>query len=248
MMKLLGITAHPDDEAGVFGGSLLHYHALGIQTYVICLTPGQAATNRGQAQSDEELAALRRAEFASSCQILHVTEGQVLDYADAALDRMDFHAVVGDLTRRVRQIRPHIIMAMGSEGGITGHTDHAMASLVATMAFHWAARKDRYPEQLRDGMAPHQAQKLYYATASFVLPGRPPVSLPPHTATIDIGPYVEDKIRAFQAHTTQAPLWELFAKSMRKFGSRELFHLAAANAPGAMQSETDLFAGVEERL
>jgi LmbE family N-acetylglucosaminyl deacetylase len=246
MMKLLGITAHPDDEAGAFGGSLLHYHTLGINTCVLCLTPGQAASNRGKAQSDEELAALRRAEFSASCHILHVTESQILDYPDGALLRQDFYSVVGDLTWRIRQIRPHVIITMGPEGAITGHLDHAMASIFATMAFHWAARKDMFPEQLTDGIAPHQTQKLYYATAAFVLPNRPPVSPPPCTATIDIRPFVEEKIRAFQAHTTQAPLWTPFAQAMRKFGGQELFHLAAANKPMKIMHETDLFTGVTE--
>lgn len=246
MIKILGITAHPDDEAGAFGGTLLHYNSKGAKTYVICLTPGQAASNRGKALSDEELADLRRAEFAASCKILRVTEAQILNYPDGALDKTDFYSVVGDLTRRVRTIRPHLILTMGTEGAITGHPDHAMASIFATMAFHWAAHKDRYPEQLEDGLRPHQAQKLYYSTAPFVLPDRPPVSPPPCTATIDIEPFLEDKIRAFRAHTTQAPLAERFAKAMRRFGSRELYHLAATNRPSNIELETDLLAGISE--
>ena len=87
-----------------------------------------------------------------------------------------------------------------------------MASIFATMAFHWAARNDRYPEQLTEGLEPHRAQKLYYCTASFILPDRQPVSPPPSTATIDIAPFLETKIKATQAHRTQAPLMELFAK------------------------------------
>ena len=90
MMKLMGITAHPDDEVGAFGGSLLLYHSRGVETHVICLTPGQAATNRGNARSNDELAAIRRAEFAASCKILGVTEAQVLDYPDGGLSRLDF--------------------------------------------------------------------------------------------------------------------------------------------------------------
>jgi LmbE family N-acetylglucosaminyl deacetylase len=213
---------------------------------VICLTRGQAATNRGSAQSDEELAELRRAEFVSSCRILHVTGAQILDYPDGSLDRMDFHSVVGDLTQRIREIKPHLVLTMGPEGAVTGHTDHAMASIFATMAFHWAARKDRYPEQLNNGLAPHRAQKLYYSTASFVLPDRPPVSPPPSTATIDIAPFLEDKIRAFQAHATQAPLMARIGKAMRKFGSKELFHLAAVHKPVVLETETDLLEGVSE--
>ena len=246
MMRILGITAHPDDEVGAFGGTLLLYSARGVETSVICLTPGQAATNRGNARSDEELAALRRAEFAASCAILRVSKAQVLEYADGALERADFYAVVGVLTRQVREIRPHLILTMGPEGAVTGHADHSMASIFATMAFHWAARKDRYPDQLDSGLAPHKTQKLYYSTAPFILPDRPPVSPPPCTATIDIAPFLEDKIRAFQAHTTQAPLMARFGKAMRQFGSKERFHLAAANQPIDIQSETDLLTGVFE--
>src|SRR5579864_1566243 len=98
-MRLLVVTAHPDDEAGNFGGSLLLYHDRGVETYVICLTPGQAARNRGGASSPEELAAVRREEFDRACGILKVTRGEVLDFPDAGLDRFDFNTLAEVLTR-----------------------------------------------------------------------------------------------------------------------------------------------------
>ena len=70
MFRLLCVTAHPDDEAGNFGGTLRAYKDRGVETCVICLTPGQAATNRGLAKNDQELATLRKREFAASCEIL----------------------------------------------------------------------------------------------------------------------------------------------------------------------------------
>ena len=239
-MKILGITAHPDDEVGAFGGTLLLYNARGVETYVICLTPGQAATNRGDAKSDEELAALRRAEFFASCKVLHVTQAQILNYADGALSRTDLYSVVGNLTRRVREIKPDVILTMGPEGAITGHPDHSMASIFATMAFHWAARSNCYPEQVAEGLAPHRARKLYYCTAPFVLRDRPPVSPPPCTVTLDVSTYIEQKIAATREHVTQAPLMNLFANTLRKFGGKELFHLAATNDPSILAPETDL--------
>jgi len=244
MLRLLGVTAHPDDEVGAFGGSLLLYSSLGVETFVICLTPGQAATNRGQARSDEELAELRRAEFAASCEILQVREAHVLDYCDGRLDRTDFYAVVGDLTHRIRKIKPDVMITMGPEGAITGHPDHAMASIFATMAYHWAGRADRYPEQLSNGVTTHRVQKLYCSTAPFILPGRPPISLSPCSATIDVSHHLEAKIKAFGAHATQAPLLPRFESSMRKFGGRELFHLSATTHPSVVEPETDLFAGL----
>ncbi len=248
MRRLLCVTAHPDDEAGGFGGSLLLYRERGVQTYVVCLTPGQAATHRGNTRSNTELSEQRRREFASACRILNVTQGEVLDYPDAGLDRADFYGAVGDLVLRIRTIRPQVMLTLGPEGAITAHPDHSMAALFATAAFHWAGRANRFVEQLNDGLRPHRVQKLYYSTALFTLADRQPVALPPATTTIHIGEYLETKIAAFKAHSTQAPLFSLFENNVRKRGQEELFHLAARSTPSVMQRETDLFEGVEEEL
>ncbi|HEU5452919.1 MAG TPA: PIG-L family deacetylase [Terriglobales bacterium] len=245
MRRLLCITAHPDDEAGGFGGSLLKYRSEGVETFVVCLTPGQAATHRGGARSDAELAAMRRQEFARSCEILQISQGEVLDFADAALDRASFYQVVCELALRIRRIRPQVILTLGTEGAITAHPDHSMAALFATAAFHWAGRSNRYPEQLGDKMTPHRANKLYYSTANFVLPERQPVSLAPATAHIEVAPWFEQKIAAFKAHTSQKPLFDLFETNVRKRGTVELFHLAACSEPGEIRRETDLFEGIE---
>jgi LmbE family N-acetylglucosaminyl deacetylase len=119
-----------------------------------------------------------------------------------------------------------------------------MASVVATEAFHWSARPNRFPEQLQNGLGPWRVQKLYYLTSLGTLPERGPVSLPPWTAEIQIGEFAETKLAAFKAHTTQNPLYELFSERVMRFGGRELFHLAATSEPGEMTHETDLFAGV----
>jgi LmbE family N-acetylglucosaminyl deacetylase len=247
MPRLLCVTAHPDDEAGGFGGSLLLYASRGVETHVLCLTPGQAASNRGGARSAEELADMRRAEFQASCRVLKIASGEVLDYPDAGLDRVDFHAAVGKLTERVRRIRPHVILTIGPEGAVTAHPDHSMVSLFTTLAYHWAGRSNRFPEQLQNGLTLHRVQKLYYSTTLFSLPDRQPVSPPPVTAIVEIGPeFLEEKIRAFKQHTSQSPLFPLFEGMARKRGTRELFHLAATTVPRQMQMETDLLEGVKE--
>jgi LmbE family N-acetylglucosaminyl deacetylase len=249
MLRLLCITAHPDDEAGGFGGTLLHYCERGIETHVICLTPGQAATHRGGAKSDHELAEMRRKEFAISCKLLRVTSGTVLDYPDGQLDKQDFLATVADLVRRVRTLRPQVIITMGPEGGITAHPDHSMVSILATMAFHWAGRTNRFTDQLQAGLEPHRAQKLYFGTTLFTMPDRQPVALPPSTAVIELGHLgVETKIAAFKCHTSQSPLFPFFEKTVRKRGTQELFHLAASLTPTKAQAETDLFSGIKEEV
>jgi hypothetical protein len=61
-LKLLCVTAHPDDECFGFGGALMLAAERGIETSVLCFTDGQAATNRGTATTHAELGQMRRAE------------------------------------------------------------------------------------------------------------------------------------------------------------------------------------------
>jgi LmbE family N-acetylglucosaminyl deacetylase len=248
MLRMMVITAHPDDEAGNFGGSLRLYYDHGVESGVLCLTPGQAATHRGGARGDQELATIRRQEFAASCEILKVSRGTVLDYPDGHLHRQDLYHLVCDLVFHVRQFRPHIMLSFGPDGGFTAHTDHAMASVFATLAFHWAGHNNRFTDQLRGEITPHRTQKLYHATANFSLPGRQPVTAAPATTVIDIAKYVETKIAAFKEHKTQAPLWPIFEEYVRKRGKKEMFHLAASVNSTPLDKEADLFDGITEHV
>ena len=247
MFRLLCITAHPDDEAGNFGGTLRTYRDHRVETSVVCLTPGQAASHRGDAKSDQELADIRKREFAASCEILQIAQPVILDYPDGQLYRQELNRVVYELALHVRRFRPQVMLTFGAEGGVTGHPDHSMAGTFAALAFHWAGRPNRYSDQLHDGLAAHQTQKLYHATADVALPNRQPITFSPHTAVIDIGDHLETKIAAFKAHKTQAPLWPLFEENARKWGRQELFHLAASAKSGAAKQETDLFEGVLDK-
>jgi LmbE family N-acetylglucosaminyl deacetylase len=155
--------------------------------------------------------------------------------------------VTGDLVRRIRQLRPHVVLTFGTDGGLTGHVDHAMVSLFTTTAFQWAGRPDRYPEQLNDGLQPHRAQKLYHLAADFLLPNRPPIAPPTVTARIDIGAErLHKKIEAFTQHTTQAPLFDLVRENISRPGAVEMFHLVATRDPREAKYETDLFEAVLE--
>ncbi len=144
MPRLLCITAHPDDEAGGFGGTLALYAERGVDIGVVCLTAGTAARNRGGAETNAELAEMRTRELGDSCRLLGVKHWEVLGYQDGHLAEAELPKVAGDLVKRIR--RPQVVITYGPDGGITGHLDHAMAGVFATVAFQWAARADRYPE------------------------------------------------------------------------------------------------------
>ncbi len=78
--------------------------------------------------------------------------------------------------------------------------------MFATLAFQWAGRPERYPEQIEQGLQPHRAQKLYYLTAEFALREYPTIAPPTVTARIEIGlERVETKVQGLPAtHDTSA--------------------------------------------
>ena len=106
------------------------------------------------------------------------------------------YKAVGELVQHVRVFRPHIMLTFGPEGGVTGHTDHTMASVFATWPTSGQDGTIAIADQLIDGVEAHRVQKLYYATENFVLAGRPRISPPPITTVIEIGDTCGDEDRS----------------------------------------------------
>jgi LmbE family N-acetylglucosaminyl deacetylase len=242
-LKLLCITAHPDDECFAFGGALALAAQRGVETSVLCLTDGSAGSYRGSASSPEELGQLRRSEFAASCDLLGVSNHEILDYHDGQLEFASFSNLAGDLVRRIRLLRPQVILTFGGDGGLNTHADHTVVSSVATAAFHWSGSPKRFPT-LGDLYTP---QRLYYLTTDFFVEGRLRHIPAPWTHTLDVSSVLPLRLKAMQAHTTQAPLMQragplIFAKH----GNTEHYALAAALIPQPATQSTDLFEGVAE--
>jgi LmbE family N-acetylglucosaminyl deacetylase len=238
--KLLCVVAHPDDECYAFGGALALAADHGVETMVICLTDGQAASNRGDSTSPEDLGRIRREEFAASCKILGVTHHELLDYQDAQLEFANFSEAAAKLVERIRRFRPNVVLTFGGDGGMNTHPDHTCVSALSTAAFHWSAQAKRFPE-----LGPvHKAQRLYYVTTNFFLPDRPSPMPAPWTVTLDIRAVKQRKLEAFRAHTSQRPLMEKFESLFDKFGAVEFYTLAAAVEPQAARQTNGLSVGL----
>jgi LmbE family N-acetylglucosaminyl deacetylase len=240
MHRLLAITAHPDDEAASFGGTLALYARRGAAVEVVCATRGEAGRNRGNARTNAELAELRVREFQEACQLLGIVWQDIWDYPDRGLNGISLLDLGVRLCRAVRERRPDVILSLGLEGGLSGHPDHAAISHFAAFAFHAAGRSDSYPEC----GPPHQASRFYFATAPAPLPHRPEVCLSPVDVEIDISETFELKLAAFERHQTQAPLFERLRRAVQFLGPREYFHLAAGTVPHPAGLSADLFTGL----
>jgi LmbE family N-acetylglucosaminyl deacetylase len=239
-LKLMCVVAHPDDECFAFGGTLALAADQGIETYVICLTDGQAASNRGDATTAAALGAMRREEFRRSCEVLGVTHYELMDHQDAQLEFVEFPIAARGLVERMRRFKPDVVMTFGGDGGLNTHSDHMMASMLTTAAFHWAWQAKRYP----DAGGPHKAQRLYYLTGKFPIPDRPSPMMMPWTVRLDIRSVRERKAEAIRQHVSQAPLMERTKEFFERYGAEEFYTLVATDDPQPAHQETDLFAGL----
>jgi LmbE family N-acetylglucosaminyl deacetylase len=243
-------TAHPDDECGAFGGALMLAHQRGVETSVVCLTEGRAGSHRGNARSDDELALLRRQEFAAALRVLRVDHGEVLNYPDGGLVHQDFNEVTKVLVAHLRRFRPHVVLTFGGDGNVNLHPDHTMACFFATAAFHWAGRNNFAQEQIAQGLLPYRAQKLYYGAAPFLAhsdaeEGRR-ITLMPASLVLEVGDLKAKKLEAFMQHTTQAGMFAKVKAAFDETAGEEKYLLAAARGLRSTPLEPDMFSGIEE--
>lgn len=236
-LRLLCVTAHPDDECFAFGGALALAAQRGAETSVLCLTDGQAGTHRPANATNADLGNLRRAEFAASCNLLGVHHHEMLNYQDAHLEFATLSALASDIVQRIRLLRPHVLLTFGGDGALNTHPDHTAVSAAATAAFHWSGSPKRFPT-LGD---PHQPQRLYYLTNDFFLPNRRRPLPTPWTLTLDIRPVFAIKVAALAAHTSQAPLLDQVRPLFQRHGQQERYALAATRTPQPATQSTDLF-------
>jgi LmbE family N-acetylglucosaminyl deacetylase len=252
-LRLLCVTAHPDDESGGFGGALMTAHEAGAETYILCLTEGTAASNRGIARSNEHLAELRRAEFADACKVLKVTHGEVLSYPDGKLPEHNFHELAGVVVERIRTLRPQVVLTFGGEGGANLHRDHCMVSVVTTAAFHWAGRAAFFPEHLSHvsgGLATYAPQKLYYQCSPFLVVKNEAEGATaarcPSSLTLDLAKWEDLKVQAFEQHRTQSPILERVRQTYAEHMHKEQFLLASSRIVQEVSQDKSLFDGVIE--
>jgi LmbE family N-acetylglucosaminyl deacetylase len=239
-LRLLCVVAHPDDECFAFGGALALAAKRGVETSVICLTDGQAATNRGASADAADLGRMRREEFVASCEILGVTHHELLDYQDAKLEFASISEIAGKLVPRMRSFKPHVVLTFGGDGAVNTHPDHMMVSFATTAAFHWSGNPRRYAHAGEI----YQPQRLYTQTTNFFLPDRHKPLPSPWSATLDISSVFELKKQALAAHTSQAPLMHMALPLFEQHGPWEHYTLVAAAEPQPGAQSEDLFDGV----
>jgi LmbE family N-acetylglucosaminyl deacetylase len=201
---VLGVWAHPDDEAYLSGGLMALARDAGSRVVCVTATRGELGTTDPWTWPPHMLAAQRTEELADCLRILGVAEHRWLRYADGGCAGVDPAEPVGRLAELIDRIRPDTVLTFGPDG-VTGHPDHRAVSAWTTTAFDEAAPAGArllyaaVPEAFAHAWADLDARFGVY------LPGYP-VTTPADRLAIDVvldAGTAERKVRALAAQRTQ---------------------------------------------
>lgn len=264
-LKLLCVTAHPDDESLGIGGALARYASEGIETYLVTATRGERGRfgDQGHQPGLDVVGRTREAELRRAASVLGVKELQLLGYCDRDLDQADPDEVVGKIVCHVRRLKPDVVITFGPEGGY-GHPDHIAISQFTTSALVCAADPSYRPEFQYPS---HRAAKLYYMAwseekwaayqAAFkdlkvTVDGRDRRATPwpswAITTSVDTQKYWTTVWQAVKCHETQMAIYrklEALSEEHHRalWGSQE-FYRAFSLVNGGRRQEADLFEGL----
>ena len=130
---ILGVWAHPDDEAYLSAGLMATAVAAGRRVVCVTATKGEAGFPVEDPRSTQELAAARVVELESCLQILGVTEHRFLHYADGGCAEVDDAEAAGRIAEIIDEVRPDTVLTFGPDGA-TGHPDHIAACRWTSLA------------------------------------------------------------------------------------------------------------------
>ena len=231
---VLGIWAHPDDEAFLSAGLMAAARDAGQRVVCVTATLGEHGTDDPGSWPPRRMARVREHELHASLAALGVTEHIQLGLVDGTCAATPHDVVVAHLAGIVHDVAPDTIVTFGPDG-ITGHEDHQTVSAWATDAHAIAAPNAQLlyatttEEFVRDWEPDRDAFNVFLADG---LPLRTPSEELAVELRLDADA-VDRKIVALRAQASQTT--GLFAalgeERVRRWWSNETF--VAAHAVGA---------------
>jgi LmbE family N-acetylglucosaminyl deacetylase len=163
----LQAVGHPDDENSALLALLAH--GQGVRTAVLTATRGTGGQNEIGPELFEALSVLRTAELAA----VHRYDGteqyfaRAIDFGysfsvEETFRKWGRREILADYVRMIRTIRPDVIVTMSPDGE-QGGAHHQAQARITGEAFRLAADPSSFPEQLKEGLRPWEARKLYYS-------------------------------------------------------------------------------------
>jgi LmbE family N-acetylglucosaminyl deacetylase len=230
--RLLGVWAHPDDEAYLSAGLMARVVQAGGHVTVVTATRGERGTDDPAQHGTERFAARRERELRQSLAELGVTDLRLLGLDDGRCDAADPEAMIDAIGRVVDEVRPHAIVTFGPDG-ITNHRDHRAVSRWATEAWRRSTGAELLYATMTDEFVTRHAV-LHDQLGIFTDFGAgEPAAVPRSRVALECSltpPELDRKGRALDAHDSQtAPLMRLMgADAFRAWWADEWFRRPTA--------------------
>lgn len=133
---ILGVWAHPDDEAFLSAGLMAMARASGQRVVVLTATRGELGTPDPATWPPERLGIRRQHELGRSLAVLGVTEHAFLGHPDGGCADVDPVVGAAQVAGAIDAVRPDTILTFGPDG-YTGHSDHRTVSRWVADAAAW---------------------------------------------------------------------------------------------------------------
>ncbi|KUN24741.1 GlcNAc-PI de-N-acetylase [Streptomyces antibioticus] len=271
-LTLMAVHAHPDDEATGTGGVLARYAAEGIRTVLVTCTDGSCGDGPGGVKPGDPghdpaaVAEMRRQELQASCEVLKVSDLELLDYADSGMMGWPSNDTPGSfwqtpvedgaarLAELMRHYRPDVVVTY-DENGFYGHPDHIQAHRI-TMA---ALEMTELTPKVYWTTAPHSMMRRFSELMREFDPNLPApnaeeaaalarIGLPDEEITtwVDTTGFSDQKFDSLAAHASQGENIFFLKMGKERFGElmgMETF-VRVRDTTGAAVPESDLFAGL----
>jgi LmbE family N-acetylglucosaminyl deacetylase len=235
---VLGVWAHPDDEAFLTAGLMAAARDNGQRVVCVTATLGERGTPDALRWPPGRLGPTRVHELRASLAALGVSEHHLLGVPDGGCAAAPRKAVVDRIARIAEQVRPDTIVTFGPDG-MTGHEDHQVVSAWATEAHARAVPEARLLYATTTDEFVDQWEPVRDRFDAFLVDGLP-VRTPRDALAVELRldpRQVDRKLVALRAQASQttAMIAELGEDRLLGWWAVEAFVSAdrAVRAPGA---------------
>jgi LmbE family N-acetylglucosaminyl deacetylase len=234
--SLLGVWAHPDDEAYLSAGLMAHVRQTGGRVAVVTATRGELGTPDPGEWPPERLAPVRERELRDSLSVVGVREHHWLGHGDGELPDVPTATAVSQIADLICKVRPDTIVTFGPDG-MTGHDDHRTVSGWVTEAWRLTGSRSAlwYATLTPDF---HQEWGDLNDSVGLWFDGTIPPRTPRGELAAEIrctGQLSDLKYRALRAHASQTRQLEnlVGTEQFRRWWTTESF-VAATRTPASL--------------
>jgi LmbE family N-acetylglucosaminyl deacetylase len=195
-MKVLVMTAHPDDADIMAGGTIAQWIDGGQDVRSVIFTRGDKGHD-DPAMTAGEVARIRETEQRAAAAIFGLSRLTFLDFQDGELSWAG-PALAETATRLVREESPDVVVTHDPYAGAPGyrvpqlHPDHrAVGTAVVDACYFRAPGPLYYPEHRPTGLRPHRVREVYLIMSDHADHG------------VDISGAFDRKVRAVAEHASQ---------------------------------------------